>query len=61
MYFDISDKDYFMFIDADTIIRKIDNFDVFEEALLSNKLIFTISPWSYFKFVNENKYNKIIN
>ena len=57
LYFNISDKDYFMFVDADTIIRKIDNFDVFEEALLSNKLIFTISPWSYFKFVNENKYN----
>lgn len=40
-------EDYMMFIDADTIIRKCDDFDYFEEFLLTNKMIFSISPWAF--------------
>ena len=46
-YYNCHDDDYMMYVDADTIIRKCDNFDYFENCLLTNKMIFSISPWSH--------------
>ena len=45
-YFNVNNNSYMMFVDVDTIVRKCDNFNNFENCLLSNKMIFTISPWS---------------
>lgn len=45
-YYNCDNDDYMMLVDADTMIRKLDNYDFFENYLLSDKVIFSISPWS---------------
>ncbi len=41
----LSNNDYILYIDADTIFRNGDYYRKFENDLLSNKMIFSISPW----------------
>ena len=53
-YYNCSEDDYIMYVDADTIIRKLDNYIFIEELLSQNKLWFTISPWSNFQYTYEN-------
>lgn len=64
-YFNISDNEYMMYVDADTYIRELDNYNTFEKSLLTNKMIFSISPWcnsNNFNFensLNKDKYKEV--
>lgn len=61
--FDVN-NDYFLFVDVDTIFRNGNYYKKIEHDLLTNKMIFSISPWFNHDYTTENdvcknKYNEI--
>jgi hypothetical protein len=53
-YYGCDTNDYMMFVDADTMMRNLNNYNFLEEYLLSGKMLFSISPWSIFDYSSEN-------
>ena len=53
-YYNCDKNDYTMYIDADTMIRKKNNYDNFEQYLLNDKMLFSISPWTFNCYDYEN-------